>query len=57
MTETSTSPFTVFLETTEPFGREIQVIQEEAADGQEAVQKNLQLPTITAFIQWTLTST
>jgi hypothetical protein len=36
MTETNTFPFTVVLETTEPFGREIQVIQEEAADGEEA---------------------
>jgi hypothetical protein len=36
MPETDPSPFTVVLETTEPFGHEIQVMHEEAADGEEA---------------------
>ena len=36
MEETDTSTFTVVLETREPFGPEIQVIHEEATDGEEA---------------------
>lgn len=43
MAETDTFPFTVVLEMTEPFGYEIQVIHEEAADGEEAIRKKPQL--------------
>lgn len=41
MAETDTSPFTVVLETTEPFGHEIQVMHEEATDGEEAALRSM----------------